>query len=112
MFSKVESRTGLDSVRAMSQVDLVRVQFEDLLFGEVLLDLNGQKRLIDFPPPLFLGRQEELLGELLGERGGTFNLAPRHEVLDPSAKDGAGIDATVLIEAGVFGRDDGVVKEL
>ncbi len=48
MLVEIVLRAGFKSVHAVSQEDLIGVQGEDLLLGEVPLDLHGQHGLLHF----------------------------------------------------------------
>src|SRR4029077_823257 len=65
VFSEVQTGRGLDSVRAVTEVDLVRVELEDLILGEILFDVDGQEGLVHLSPPALLRREKDLLRQLL-----------------------------------------------
>src|SRR6185369_7325127 len=46
---KVESRGGLDAVRAVAKIDLIRVERKDFGLREPLLDLDGHDPFLDLP---------------------------------------------------------------
>jgi hypothetical protein len=112
VLAEVEARARLDPVRAVAEVDLVRVQLEDLVLGEVLLDLHGQEGLVDLAADGLLGGEEDLLGELLGERRGALGGAALDDVLQQRAHDRLRVDAAVAVELRVLGGDDGVDEDL
>src|SRR5690606_28552928 len=47
--AEVRLRSGLDSVGAVAQVDVVQVQLEDLVLRELPFDLSRDTRLHDLP---------------------------------------------------------------
>ena len=69
MLADVEPRRRFDSVRAVSEVHLIRVQLEDLILREVLFDVDRQEHLVDFAGPALFGSQEDLFRDLLRQRG-------------------------------------------
>jgi hypothetical protein len=75
----------------------VRISFEP----------KGEQRLLDFAPQRAFGRQEQVLGELLGERRAALDGAPGAQVGPRGAGDPPKIEAEVLVEAAVLGGDDG-----
>src|SRR2546429_7375378 len=92
----------------MAEVDLIRVELEDLVFGEILLDVDGQEGLVHLAAEALFRRQEDLLGKLLGQRRGSLDLLPGNEVLETGTDDGLRIDAAVMVEVRILGGDDGV----
>ncbi len=62
----------------------------------------------------FVG-QKEVLGDLLGDRGRTLRTAVRAEVLQighAGARDAGEVQAAMLVEILVFGREEGVDDDL
>ena len=108
MFAEVEPRRRLDAVRAVAEVNLVRVQLEDLVLGEVLFDLDREQRLVDLAAPALLRRQEDQFGELLCQRRRALDLLAGDEVLESGAQDRLRADPAVLVKVGVFRGDDRV----
>src|SRR6185503_2745158 len=62
---------------ALTEVDLVQVALEDLLFGVATLGDDRHRELAELPPIRPLLAQEEVLHELLGERTAAFHDAAR-----------------------------------
>ena len=73
VFAEVEPRRRLDAVRAVAEVNLIRVELEDLILGEVLLDVDGEEGLVDLAAEILRRREEDLLGELLRQRRRAFD---------------------------------------
>ena len=80
VLAEEEPRGRFDAIRAVSEVHLIRVQLEDLILGEVLLDLDGEERFVDLAAEGFVGREEDLLGELLRQRRRALRPAPLDDV--------------------------------
>src|SRR4029078_7550163 len=80
MLTEEQARSGLDTVRAVTEVGLIRVQLEDLVLGEALLDVDRKEHLGDLAPKTLLRREENLLRQLLGERRGAFHFLAGDEV--------------------------------
>ena len=90
----------------MAEVHLIRVELEDLIFGEVFLDVDCQQRFVRFAPPTFLGREEDLLRQLLRQRRCAFFFSSGDRVFQQRANDRLRIDSAVVIEVRILGRDD------
>ncbi len=108
VLAEVEPRRRFDAVGAVPEVHLIRVELEDLVLREVLLDVDRQEHLVDLAAKALLGREEDLLGELLRQRRRPFDLLAGDEVLQAGAEDRFRIDAAVVVEVGILGGDDGV----
>jgi len=105
---EVQPRRRLDAICAVAEEDLVCVHGDDLVLGVALLDVDGEQRLLDLARELALTFQEQVEGQLLGQRGRAATRA------DPAIDDGVphsaenrfGIDAAVLVELGVLNGYD------
>ena len=106
--AEVQLRRRLDAVGAVAEVHLVAVEREDLLLGVALLDLHRQQQLLDLALPGLLVGEEQLAGELLGQRAGAAGLAHLDQVGDDGAGQPGEAQAEVLEEAGVLGGQDGL----
>ena len=99
--AEVAARGARKAVRTLAKIDLVHVQLEDLVLGERILDLVGQRDLGELARDRLLVRQEEIAGDL--HRDGRSALAKASAQVGPR---GAGcadeVDAAVFVEAGVF----------
>jgi hypothetical protein len=104
-----QRRTG-DAVGTGAEEDLVEVEFEDAVLGIGLLDTERQNRFADLAVDGPVVGQQEVLGDLLGDRRCADQTAPGLVVLN-IGDDGAGqrekVDATVIIEILVLGRQEG-----
>src|SRR5207248_5692829 len=87
---------------------------EDLFLRVALLDLNRED---DFPhlplEQLLLGETEliEVARHLLRQRARTLIAAPLDDIRGRSGEDAPDVDAEMLVEVGVFGRDDRLAQE-
>ena len=106
--AEVELRRRLDAVGAVAEVHLVAVEREDLLLGVALLDLHREQQLLDLALPGLLVGEEQLAGELLGQRAGAAGLAHLDQVGDDGAGQPGEAQPEVLEEAGVLGGEDGL----
>ena len=106
MFTEVQPRCGLDSIRAVTEVHLIGVELEDLILGEVFLDVHREKNLVDLSRPAFFRREKYLLRKLLGESRRAFDFLPGDEVFQAGAEDRFRIESAMVVEIGVLGGDD------
>ena len=90
----------------MPEVDLVQVHRQDLVLRVPLLDLDREEDLVDFPGERLLRRQEDQLRELLRDGGGALLEAAGGEVAQRGSADADDVDAAVVVEARVLGRED------
>ena len=108
---EVEQRGRRDAVGADAEIDFVEVELEDLLLRERALDLHREQRFLDLAGHRHFVGQQEVLGDLLRDRGRALRTAAGAVVLDvgqAGARDAREVDAAVLVEALVLGRDEGV----
>jgi hypothetical protein len=112
VLAEVGARGGLDAVRAAPEVNGVEVALEDLLLGELTLQLQREHRLLDLAGERALLAEVGVLHVLLGQRRRTLEVAPAQEVVDRRARDAEGVDAVVVEEVVVLGGDDGVDDHL
>ncbi len=110
VLAEVKPRGLLDAVGAVPEVDLIRIELEDLVLREILLDLDGQEGLVDLAAEALLRREEDLFGELLRQRRRPFDLLAGNDVLDRGAHERLRVDAAVIDEVGVLGGQDGLVE--
>jgi hypothetical protein len=105
-------RGRADAVGADAEVRAVEVALEDLVLRELPLDLDGVQRLLDLALVGLLGREEGELHVLLGDRRRAGLDAAGHEVRDERADDREVVDAGVLVEVRVLGREHRVDDDL
>jgi hypothetical protein len=93
-----------ESIGPLAQVDLVDVELEDLVLGEVRLDLEREEDLGELPGEGLLAREEEGARHLHRDRAGAFPapLQVRHGGPDHARE----VDAPVLVEPVVLGGQD------
>jgi len=106
-FTEVDLRRGGKAVRALPQINLVHVQLEDLVLRQAVLDLEGEHRLVQLARQGLLRGQEEVARHLHGDRARALAAPARYEVGIGGAHHAEIVDAGVLVEALVLGREDG-----
>jgi hypothetical protein len=90
-------------------------ELEDLVLGEPRLEPHCQERLIDFALDRAFVGEEQVLGELLRNRRAALHHAAGPRIGGKRAKQAGNIDAEMLVEAPVLGRQhrlDQVVGKL
>ena len=108
MLPEVLPGRRLHPVRAVAEVDLVQVHLEDLVLGEGPLHAHGHHGLADLPSDRSLPshvRIRRIPDELLGDGGAALEPAARR-VLPQRPEDGEAVDALVLVEPLVLGRQE------
>jgi hypothetical protein len=110
--SEVDLGGGLDAVRPGAQVDLVQVEVQDLVLVEVLLDPHGEHHVLDLADVGPVRRQEERLGDLLGDGAPALLDAAGAQVGPGGAGDSREVEPGVRVERVVLRRDEGLDQEL
>ena len=109
--AEVDLRRRGEAVGALAEEDLVDVELEDLVLGQVGLDLPGEQDLAELAGDRLLAGQEEVAGDLHGDRAGAL-LGAGREVGERGARDAQIVDAAVLIEALVLGGQNGLFHDI
>ena len=105
----VDLRRRADAVSALAEIDLVDIQLQNLLLVEFFLDLHGEEDLVQFADIGSLPAQEEISGDLHGDRAAALaDLAARHEQADGGAHQPFDVHSGMLVEALVLGGDEGL----
>ncbi len=111
---EIDQRRGGNTVGAEAEIDLIEIEFEDAVLRVGALDSHRQQGFLDLAGERHLVGQEEVLGDLLGDRGralrpavGTVILRVQHR----RARHALIIDAAMLVEILVFGRQERVDDE-
>src|SRR5262245_46765152 len=94
----------------MAHVDLVEVELEESVLRVPLLQLEREQRFLDLTGKAPVRREEEHLGELLGDCAAALHDPTVAKVRVGGPGDAADVDAEVRVEAGVFHRDDRVTQ--
>ena len=102
----------LDPIGPAPEVDGVEVHLQDLVLAVPVLDLRGQLDLLHLPRQRALRRQEESLGELLGNGASALLHLGGREVAQGGARHPLQADRPVLIELGVLDVQDRTPHEL
>ena len=107
---EIIERRGGDAVGAETKVDFVEIEFENSLLGQRPLDTERENRFLDLALDGDLVTQQEVLRDLLGDgraADGPALLAVAADVGEGSAQDAERVDAWMLEEVLVLGRQEG-----
>src|SRR5262245_14909010 len=96
-YGLAEVRAGgrLDTERPVTEVHLVEVHLQYSVLGVAALQLEGEDSLLQLPLQALVGREEQHLGELLGDGAATFHDPTPAVILDDGPGDPDGIQAPV-----------------
>ena len=103
------------AIGAIAQVDLVQIQFEDLLLGQRRFQTAGEDRFLELAVQAGLTGQQDVLGDLLGDGRAALQTLARHDVehvLEHGPADAGHVDAAVIEEVLILGRQEGVNDRL
>ena len=81
------------------------IELQDLALGEVGLEPERQIGLLDLALQRALVGEEQVLGELLGDRGAALHDAAGARILAERAERAEDVDAEMLEEAAVLGGE-------
>ena len=105
--TEIGLRGGLDAGCTGAEIDAVHIEFEDFFLGIVLFQPDGQNGFLHLAAQGLVGGEEQVLGHLLGDGGGTTGDATRLDHFKHNRGHADRIDAEMAHEAAVFAGDDG-----
>ena len=91
-------------IGAGAEIDAVQVDLQQLVLGEAPLQPERQQRLLHLAAGGALRRQEQVLGELLGDGGAALHHRPRPPIRPGGAADADRVEAEMAPEAAVLHR--------
>lgn len=86
------------------------VDLKNLVLGEIVLDLEGEQRLVNLARQGLLAGKEEIAGDLHGDGAGASPFAATREVGIGGAQHTEGVYAGMLIETLILRRQDGLLS--
>jgi hypothetical protein len=111
VLAEVDARGHLDAVRLVPEVDRVQVGGEDPVLRPPLLELPGERGLLDLAADRPLLLRVLVLDELLGDRRPALDEILRADVGPDGSEHPLSVDAPVLPEAAVLDGDDRLLHE-
>ena len=106
--AEIGVRSSVEAIGAGAEIDAVEIELEDLVLRQHPLEVVGEASLLRFPLQRLVRRQEQILDQLLRDRGCALDRAAGANVGEHRADNGPYVDAGVLAEALVLGADEGV----
>ena len=103
-FAEIVFRRRVDAESAAAQIGAVEIKLEDFVLAQMGLEPQRQERLVDFALDGALVAEEQILGELLGDGRAALHHAAGLRVGHQRAERAVKVDAEMLVEAAVFGR--------
>ena len=110
-FAKVGLRGRGKAISPVAQENLIHVDFQDLVLGQHVFQLEGQQDFVNLAGVGFLGGQVHIARHLHGDGRGALALALA-QVGQSGPHDAQIIDAAMLVKAGVFDRQHRVLHDL
>src|ERR1039458_6158408 len=111
MLGEIKLRGRFESIHSAAQIDLIAVQGEDLLLGEGAFDLYGEVGFLKFTYRSAVGREEQVAGQLHGERGSALSTAMSAQVVPYGSSNAKHIDAPVGFKGLIFDGDNSLAKD-
>ena len=115
LLAEIELGRCRDAEVAAAHIGAVEIELEDLVLGIVPLQPDREEGLLDLALERALGGEEQVLGQLLGDRGPALQRAFALRVAGQRAQRADHVDAPVLVKAPVLGgerRLDEIVRQL
>ncbi len=112
---EIDQRRRGDTVGAEAEIDLVEIEFENLVLGIGALDFQRQQRLLGLALEGDFVGQQEVLGDLLGDGGGALRAAVAAVILEIDhrrAGDSRKIQTAMLVKILIFRCEEGVDDQL
>ncbi|HRH85495.1 MAG TPA: hypothetical protein PLO41_01495, partial [Rubrivivax sp.] len=107
----VDLRRCADAVGPVAEEDLVQVELENLILGQLALNDVGEHHFLQLALVGLLGRQEKVARHLHGDGAAALLLFMGVGEFQHGAQHRQPVDARVLIEAIVFGGDDRLLEQ-
>ena len=106
--AEVEFRRRLNAESAAAHIDAVEIKLQNLALGEMVLQPERQKGLVDLAGDGALVGEEQIFGELLRDRRAALHHAGRAGVHRERAQRADDVDAEMFVEAAVLGGQHGL----
>ena len=99
---------GFNAIGAAPEIDPVEIEFENFVLGETAFQPEGQHHLLHLAAQGPLGRQEEVLGQLLGQCRTALDHLTGTNVCHHGPAQADHVNARVRIEAAILNRQHGI----
>ena len=106
----VEEALGrsLEAIGTGTEIDAVEIKRQQLVLVVLALQPQGEHGFLHLALQGALRREEQVLGQLLGDGGATLHHVHGLEIGHHGTGNAEGVDANMVIEPAVFDRDEGV----
>ena len=111
LFAEVNPGGIGDAIGAGSQVHVVEVLLQDLLFAELALELHRQGRFFQLARDGAVLTQKHRASQLLGDGAGPLAHGTFLQVGHQGPRHAPGVDAVVVVEATVFRCDESLLHQ-
>ena len=108
----VDLRRGPDPVGPLAEKDLVDVELEDLVLGELTLDLQREEDLVELADVGLLPAEKEIPGHLHGDGAAPRPLLPGTKQVQHGAGQALPVDPGVLEEPVILARENRLDQSL
>ena len=107
-FAEIELRGRLNAEGAAAHVNPVEIEFENLPLGQMMLEPNRQKGLVDLARHRPLVGEKQIFCELLGDRRAALHHARGARVDGQRPRGADHVDAEMLVKAPILGGEHGL----
>jgi hypothetical protein len=97
---------GAQAVDRGAPLDHVQVDLQLARLAQRGVEEQCQGNLLELPAERLTAGEEEVLGELLRDRGGSPGGGPAPQVRGDGGRDGGEVDSRVPVESGVLGDEE------
>ena len=104
-FAEIGARSELDAPGAAAEIDKIEIELENLRLAERMFDSRRYDHLADLALIGQVFTHQQVLDDLLSDGRAALWAAGRGEVADEGANQAAFVDALMLIEASILGRE-------
>src|SRR5262249_61368047 len=102
---EVKLSRRIDAEGAAAVIGAVKIEFENLVLRQPYFEPQREECFLDFALDGALVRQEQVLGQLLADRGAALHHAAGARVREHRAEQAGNVDAEMLVEAAGLGGE-------
>ena len=111
MLAEEAFRRRFDPINPRAEIDAIEIKRDDLILAVARLQIQCEHRLLHLAVEGAFGFEEQILGELLGQRRPALDDVSHHHILISGAHQADGVEPDMFTEAPVFDGDEGVGYE-
>ena len=110
VLAEVHPRRARETIGALTEIDLIHVHLENLIFRQLRLDLVREQHFVDLARVGLLARKEEVARHLHRDRARALRGVAIGQRDKAGARDAGEVDAAVIVEARVFDGEDRLLQ--